>query len=125
MIRLGAVRDNVSALREHAAGGAQVMVFTTGRGSCFGCKPVPSIKVASNDPTQTDQTRDGKQRVEGISLDVRRGEIFGLLGPNGAGKTTTVNILTTLINPDAGTVRVAGHDVTRDRRAIRLLAIEP
>ncbi|MGW0231198.1 ATP-binding cassette domain-containing protein [Actinopolymorpha singaporensis] len=57
--------------------------------------------------------------LDGIDLDVPTGTIFSLLGPNGAGKTTMVNILTTLINADSGTVRVAGHDVATDARAVR------
>ncbi|MEU6085232.1 ATP-binding cassette domain-containing protein [Streptomyces sp. NPDC047085] len=59
--------------------------------------------------------------LDGIDFDVAEGSVFSLLGPNGAGKTTTVNILTTLMNADAGTVRVAGHDVataTKDVRAV-------
>jgi ABC-2 type transport system ATP-binding protein len=51
--------------------------------------------------------------VDGISFDVRRGEVFGLLGPNGAGKTTTVEVLEGLRTPDAGTVTVLGVDVVR------------
>src|SRR5262245_48439259 len=50
-----------------------------------------------------------KTVLDGIDLDVPAGTIFSLLGPNGAGKTTTVNVLTTLIKADAGTVHVAGH----------------
>ena len=46
--------------------------------------------------------------VDGLSLDVRRGECFGLLGPNGAGKTTTIEILEGLLAPDAGEVEVLG-----------------
>lgn len=49
--------------------------------------------------------------LTGLDLAVPAGSIFALLGPNGAGKTTTINILTTLVRPDAGTVRVAGFDV--------------
>jgi ABC-type multidrug transport system ATPase subunit len=45
--------------------------------------------------------------LDGIDLDVRGGTVFSLLGPNGAGKTTTVNVLTTLVKADGGTVRVA------------------
>jgi ABC-2 type transport system ATP-binding protein len=58
--------------------------------------------------------------LDGISFNVAAGTVFSLLGPNGAGKTTTVNVLTTLLKADAGTVRVAGYDVataTRDVRA--------
>ncbi|HEY8340422.1 MAG TPA: ATP-binding cassette domain-containing protein [Egibacteraceae bacterium] len=57
--------------------------------------------------------------LDGIDLDVPAGTVFALLGPNGAGKTTTVNVLTTLVRLDAGTVRVAGHDITTDPKAVR------
>ncbi|HEX5994597.1 MAG TPA: ATP-binding cassette domain-containing protein [Jiangellales bacterium] len=57
--------------------------------------------------------------LDGIDLDVAAGTIFSLLGPNGAGKTTTVNVLTTLIKADGGTVRVAGHDVATETKAVR------
>ena len=57
--------------------------------------------------------------LDGIDLDVRAGTVFALLGPNGAGKTTTVNVLTTLTKADGGTVRVAGHDVVTETRAVR------
>ena len=53
--------------------------------------------------------------LDGIDLDVPAGSIFALLGPNGAGKTTTVQILTTLLRPDAGEIRVAGHDLAPSR----------
>jgi len=59
---------------------------------------------------------------DGIDLDVVRGEVFGLLGPNGAGKSTLVRQLTGLLRPDAGQVRVLGHDLVRHpERASRLL----
>ena len=62
----------------------------------------------------------GATRVlEGLDLEIQAGEVFALLGPNGAGKTTTVRILSTLLTPDAGTARVAGHDVVSDRNAVR------
>jgi ABC-2 type transport system ATP-binding protein len=57
--------------------------------------------------------------LDGLSLAVPAGTIFGLLGPNGAGKSTTVRILTTLSRPDAGAARVAGHDVLADPAAVR------
>ncbi|MFF5917006.1 ABC transporter ATP-binding protein [Streptomyces flavochromogenes] len=61
--------------------------------------------------------------TDGISLDVRGGEIFGLLGPNGAGKSTLVRQLTGLMRPDSGSVRLLGHDLVRHpERASRLLA---
>src|ERR1044071_1747759 len=62
----------------------------------------------------------GSTRVlEGLDLQIEAGEVFALLGPNGAGKTTTVRILSTLLNPDEGTATVAGHDVVRERNAVR------
>ncbi|MFE0605856.1 ATP-binding cassette domain-containing protein [Streptomyces sp. NPDC058892] len=57
--------------------------------------------------------------LDGIDFDVAAGSIFSLLGPNGAGKTTTVNILSTLMKADAGTVRVAGHDVATATKQVR------
>ncbi|MEV6200023.1 ABC transporter ATP-binding protein [Streptomyces sp. NPDC051771] len=61
--------------------------------------------------------------TDGISLDVRGGEIFGLLGPNGAGKSTLVRQLTGLMRPDSGSVTLLGHDLVRHpERAARLLA---
>jgi ABC-2 type transport system ATP-binding protein len=57
--------------------------------------------------------------LDGIDLDVGPGTVFSLLGPNGAGKTTTINVLTTLIKADGGTVRVAGHDVATATKAVR------
>jgi ABC-2 type transport system ATP-binding protein len=57
--------------------------------------------------------------LDGLSLAVPAGTIFGLLGPNGAGKSTTVRILTTLSRADSGSARVAGHDVVADPAAVR------
>jgi ABC-2 type transport system ATP-binding protein len=57
--------------------------------------------------------------VDGISFDVRDGELFGLLGPNGAGKTTTVKMLTTLLIPTGGSATILGHDVVDGASAIR------
>src|SRR4051794_11546845 len=63
---------------------------------------------------------DGKVRaVDGISLSIAPGEIFGLLGPNGAGKSTTIKVLVTLVHPDSGVVRVAGRDVLTEPDAVR------
>ena len=59
--------------------------------------------------------------LDGLDLTVPEGSIVGLLGPNGAGKTTAVNILTTLLRPDAGSATVAGADVLEDPRQVRKL----
>src|SRR3954452_12450920 len=67
-----------------------------------------------------------KAALDGVDLDVARGSVCALLGPNGAGKTTAVRVLTTLTEPDAGTARVAGHDIATEavevRRSIGLAA---
>jgi ABC-2 type transport system ATP-binding protein len=67
-----------------------------------------------------------KTALDGFDLDVPRGSVCSLLGPNGAGKTTAVRLLTTLTDPDAGSGRVAGHDIVTDpvsvRRSIGLAA---
>ncbi|MEU8006485.1 ATP-binding cassette domain-containing protein [Catellatospora sp. NPDC049111] len=57
--------------------------------------------------------------LDGIDFEVAAGTVFSLLGPNGAGKTTTVNVLTTLMRADGGTVRVAGHDIATEAKAVR------
>jgi len=59
--------------------------------------------------------------LDGLSLAVQEGTIFGLLGPNGAGKSTTVRVLTTLSRPDSGSARVAGIHVVEDPVAVRRL----
>lgn len=57
--------------------------------------------------------------LDGLDLAVDAGSVFALLGPNGAGKTTTINILTTLVRPDAGTATVAGVDLLADPDGVR------
>lgn len=62
----------------------------------------------------------GKQTVlSGIDMKVRSGEVFALLGPNGAGKTTLINILSTLVPPDEGKVKVAGYDVVANKNEVK------
>src|SRR5689334_4074113 len=62
----------------------------------------------------------GKTRaLDGLDLTAEPGQVVAVLGPNGAGKTTFVRIVATLVAPDEGTLRVAGHDVRRDPAAVR------
>jgi ABC-2 type transport system ATP-binding protein len=60
-----------------------------------------------------------KTVLRGVSFEVPKGSIFGFIGPNGAGKTTTLRILATLLDPTAGTARVAGHDVVTEPEDVR------
>jgi len=60
-----------------------------------------------------------KEALRGISFEVREGEIFGLIGPNGAGKTTTLRIISTLLKPTSGSVKVYGVEVTESPEEVR------
>lgn len=69
---------------------------------------------------------EGKKAVDGISFEVKRGEIFGILGPNGAGKTTTLEMIETLREIDGGTVTIDGVDVAKDPYKIRgMIGVQP
>lgn len=57
--------------------------------------------------------------VDGVSFDVEYGKVFGFLGPNGAGKTTTIRVLTTLVPPTSGTVKMFGQDIVRHSKEIK------
>src|SRR6516164_3822595 len=59
--------------------------------------------------------------VDGVSLQIPKGHLYGFLGLNGAGKTTTIRMLTTLLPPSHGTARLWGHDVAREPLAVRSL----
>lgn len=63
----------------------------------------------------------GIRALDGISLDIEEGEIFGLIGPNGAGKTTALRILSTVIKPTSGRAEVCGKDVVKDDGTVRRL----
>jgi ABC-2 type transport system ATP-binding protein len=74
----------------------------------------PAIEVAGLTKSYGDHTV-----LDGVDLSVPEGTVYALLGPNGAGKTTIVNILSTLLTPDDGQVRVAGFDVRREAAGVR------
>ena len=61
----------------------------------------------------------GFEALKGVSLDIRRGEIFALLGPNGAGKTTLISIICGIVNRSSGEVRVDGRDISAEYRIVR------
>lgn len=74
----------------------------------------PAIEISDLSKSYGNQTA-----LDGISLAVERGELFGLIGPDGAGKSTLYRILATLLSPDAGNASVLGFDIARDFREIR------
>ena len=69
--------------------------------------------------TNEAKKKDWKTAVAGISLSVRRGEVFGLLGPNGAGKTTIIRMLTMQTQPTSGHIRIGGQDIRTEARAVK------
>ena len=84
--------------------------------------PEPSIetrKAAAISAVDVRKSFDDNVVLDGVSLTVEEGTVFVLLGPNGAGKTTMVRILATLLEPDHGEIRVAGHDVAREADDVR------
>src|ERR1700689_1522860 len=80
----------------------------------------PSIAIEAHDLVKV-FPRGNVRALDGVSLQVETGTVFGLLGPNGAGKTTVVRILTTILQPDKGMARVLGHDVVRQPDVVRPL----
>jgi len=81
--------------------------------------PAPMIHVENLQKSFSDLRRGQVIALDGVSFDVKPGEIFGLLGPNGAGKTTTLRILSTVLKPTGGKAIVAGFDVTKHPEAVR------
>ena len=79
----------------------------------------PAIEVKDLLKIYSKRNHSAVRAVDGLSFEVRRGQIFGLLGPNGAGKTTTIKVLTTLLAPTGGTARVMGFDVLKDPLGVR------
>ncbi|MFE7191936.1 ATP-binding cassette domain-containing protein [Kitasatospora sp. NPDC057541] len=78
-----------------------------------------SAAVAAIEMAGVEKRFGATRALRGLDLTVPAGTVCGLLGPNGAGKTTAVRVLATLVAPDRGTARVAGHDVARDPDAVR------
>ena len=71
-------------------------------------------------------SKGNKKAVDGLTLHVTGGELFGFIGPNGAGKTTTIKLMTGILTPDEGTVTMAGHRMDQDRLAAqRLIGFVP
>jgi ABC-2 type transport system ATP-binding protein len=59
--------------------------------------------------------------LDGLTLEIEKGELFGLLGPNGAGKTTLINVLCGLLKPTTGSVHVGGYDVRKEPKKVKEL----
>ena len=64
---------------------------------------------------------DNRAVVDGLSLEIKEGEIFGLLGPNGAGKSTTMNMICSLLKPTAGEIELFGYNTRKDNNKIKPL----
>jgi ABC-2 type transport system ATP-binding protein len=72
------------------------------------------------------KTYDDRNVVDGVSFEVKKGEIFGILGPNGAGKTTTLEMIETLRPIDGGSAKIDGIDVSKDPQRIKyLIGVQP
>src|SRR3989304_962109 len=89
--------------------------------------PMPEAAVALDRLVKV--YKGGRRAVDGVTLTIPPGEIYGLIGPNGAGKSTTIRILATLLKPTEGQALVFGHDVVNDamdvRRIIAYLPEDP
>jgi len=77
---------------------------------------VPTTAIVTRDLVKT---FGDNRAVDGVTLDVPTGMVYGVLGPNGAGKSTTIKMLATLLRPDGGSARVLGHDVVTEADAVR------
>src|SRR5579864_7178637 len=78
--------------------------------------PSPQIAI---DVSGLSKSFDGRTVVSDLSMQVKRGSIYGFLGPNGSGKTTTIRMLCGLLTPDKGTGTCLGYDITRDADKIK------
>jgi ABC-2 type transport system ATP-binding protein len=72
------------------------------------------------------KTFNGLVAVDGIELNIRKGELFALLGPNGAGKTTTINMLCCLLKPSKGTAHIMGYDILKQPYKVKeIIGVSP
>jgi len=83
--------------------------------------PIPDLPVPALEVRGVSKSFGTVRALDGITLSIPRGELFGLLGPNGAGKSTLINIITGLVRRTTGDVKVFGYDVEKDYRATRSL----
>jgi sodium transport system ATP-binding protein len=77
------------------------------------------IEVRGVSKIYSGSSKEPVRALSNVSFEARPGRVFGLLGPNGAGKTTTLRIVSTVLRPTAGSVRVCGHDTVSDAAAVR------
>ena len=73
--------------------------------------PMNAIELRGVTKTYTRKGKEKVRAVDGLSLDIPEGKIFGILGPNGAGKTTTIKMICGLVHPDEGDISISGHDI--------------
>ena len=83
-------------------------------------KPDPDLAVDVRDVKRTFGGKEKVEALKGVSLSVRKGEIFGFLGPNGAGKSTLVRVLSTLLLPTSGSITIMGLDVIKQPAKVKL-----
>ena len=81
--------------------------------------PLSGKKADSRTDMRTENGKTFYRAVDGLSLHIEKGEIFGLLGANGAGKTTTLRLLATMLRPTAGSAEIAGFDIVRQSESVR------
>lgn len=82
--------------------------------------------IPRGEPKGAKQPKNQIPALDGVSLEVQPGEIFGLLGPNGAGKSTTVGVLTTRVRPTSGQAWIGGYDVWKEQTQVkRLIGVVP